>query len=63
MGFHDVAILPIQANFDTTFLKHCGRGESPVTTTCVKTVVVVSKGMLPVRYLFSSKASFYVSRI
>ena len=40
------------------FLKNCDRGESHSITTCLKTVVGVSKGMLPVEYFYSNKASF-----
>ena len=38
MGFQDVAFLPSRANFSTTFLKKCGRGEYLGTTTCPNTV-------------------------
>ena len=62
MGFQDIAFLPTRASFSTTFLKNCGRGESLGTTTCPKTVVGVSKGMLPVKYFCSNKA-FFVSVI
>ena len=58
IGFQDVAFLPSRASFSTAFKKNCGRGESLGTTACPKTVVGVSKGMLPVRYLLSNKASF-----
>ena len=34
----------------------CGRGESFGTTTCLKAVVDVSKGMFPVKYFRSNKA-------
>ena len=62
MGSHDVAFLPSAASFSNTFLKNCGRGESPRITTCLKTAVEgVSKGMLPVEYFCSNKASFIVS--
>ena len=50
-GFQDVEYLPSRASFFTTFLKNCGRGESLRTTTCLKAVVGVSKGMLPVKYV------------
>ena len=46
------------ASFSATFIKHCGKGECFRDTTCLKTVVGVSKGMLPVKYLRSNKASF-----
>ena len=61
MGFHDVAFLSSQACFSTTFLKNCGRGEGHRTTTCLKTVVGVSMGMLPVEYFCSNKDSFFVN--
>ena len=48
MGFQDMAFLPSRGRFSTTFLKNCGRGKSLGTTTCLKAVVGVSKGMLPV---------------
>ena len=44
--------------FSTIFLKNFGRGESLVTTTCLKTVVGVNKGMLPVKYFCYDKVSF-----
>ena len=31
-------------SLSTTFLKNCGRGESPLTSTCVKTVVGGKQG-------------------
>ena len=49
--------------FSTAFVKNCGRGESLQTTTCIKAVVGVSKGLLPVKYICSDKASFCVSQI
>ena len=58
IGCQDVAFLPSKASFSTTFLKNCGRDESLGATTCHETVVVVSKGMLPVKYCNSSRASF-----
>ena len=61
MGIYDAALLPSRASIPTTFLKICGRGESLVTTICLKTVVGVNKGMLPVRYFYSIQASFFVS--
>ena len=62
MGFQDLAFLPSRACFFTTFLTNCGRGESLVTTTCLKTVAGVNKGLLPVKYINSNKATFF-SRI
>ena len=57
MSVQDTAFLLPEAFTSTTFLKHCGRGESLGTTTCLITVVGVSKGMLPVKY-FSFLKSF-----
>ena len=57
MGFQHVAFLPCRATLSTTFLKHCGRGESLGSTTCHKSVVEVSMGMLSVRYFCSYEAS------
>ena len=39
MGFQDVAFLPSQDRFSTTFLKNCGTGESLAIIICPKTVV------------------------
>ena len=39
VGFQDVAFLPSRTGFSTTCLKHCGRGEIFLTTTCLTTVV------------------------
>ena len=58
MGLQDGAFLPSQNSFSTTFLRNCGRGENLETTTCLKTVVDVSKGMFLVKYFCSSKDSF-----
>ena len=63
MALQGVAFLPSRATFYTTFLHNCGRGESLKTTTCPKTVVGVSKGMMSVKCLRSNKASFCVSGI
>ena len=61
MGFQVAGFLPSRASFFTIFIKNCCRDESVRTTTCLKTVVGVSKGMLPAKYFCSSKASFCVS--
>ena len=58
MVFQDVAFLSPRASFSTAFLKNCGSGKRFGTTTCLKTVVGVSKGMLLVRYICSNKISF-----
>ena len=52
MGFQDVAFLPSQASLYTIFLKNCGRGYILRTAACLETVVVLNKGMLPVRYIY-----------
>ena len=44
--------------FQPHFLQICDKGGSLKNTTCLKTVVGVSKGMLPVKYFRSNKASF-----
>ena len=58
MGFQDVLFLSSRASFSTTFLKNCCRGEGLRTTTCLKVVVGLSKGMLPVKYFCFNKAIF-----
>ena len=58
MVFQDVAFLPSRASFSTTFINNCGRGESLRTTACLKAVVGVSKGMLPVQYFCSTNPIF-----
>ena len=63
MGFRDLAILPSSASISITFLKNCGICESLRTTTCPKTVVGVSKGMLPVRYFAPQGLFLYQSNI
>ena len=57
----DVVFLSSRATFYAAYLRHCGRGEGLMSTTCVRTVVGVSKGMLPVRHLHSNIASCCVS--
>ena len=59
-GFSGVAFLFFRNSFSTTFLKDCGKGEGLRTTTCTKTVVGVSKGILPVKRFCFNKA-FFVS--
>ena len=61
MGFQDVAFLPNRASLYTTFLNNYGIGYDLRTATCLETVVLISKGMLPAKYLSSNKASFCVS--
>ena len=43
MGLQDVGFLPSRDSFSTTFHKNCGRGESLGTTTCLNSMVGVSK--------------------
>ena len=59
MGFQYVAFLPSRASFFSTFLKNCDGVVSLGTTTYHKTVVGVSKGMLPVKYFRPNKASSF----
>ena len=47
MGVPDVAFLPSRASSYTTFLTHCGRGESLGITICTKTVVEGKQGHAP----------------
>ena len=47
MCVHDVAFKLSRASSSTTYLKHCGRDQNLVTTTCLRTVVGHG-GMLPV---------------
>ena len=54
IGFQDVALLCSRAIFSNTFLNNCGRGESLVATTCLKSVVGVSICMLLVKYFCSN---------
>ena len=63
MNFQDVALLPSRASFPPHFLNNCGRCEGLRTTTCLSTVVGVSKCMLPVEYYRSTKPLFRVDLI
>ena len=49
IGFRNVAFLPSEASFYETFLKNSSRGKVFGTAICLKTLVAVSKGMLPVK--------------
>ena len=60
-GFRDVAFLPSIASFYTTFLKHCGRGESLGTITCLKTVVGGKQGHVPCKIFMLQQSLFLVS--
>ena len=61
MVFQDVAYLPSRASSFAIFPKNLGRCESLGTTTCLKLRSGLSKGMLPVEYVRSDKASICVS--
>ena len=63
LAFQDVALLPSWGSFSTTFLNDCGRGESLVYTTCLKTVDWGRQGSAPCEVLLLHKASFCVSYI
>ena len=63
MGFQDVVFLPLCASFYTTFLKNCGRCESLVTTTCLKTVVVGKQGHAPCKILLLQQSLFLCQSI
>ena len=58
MSFQDVVLLSSRASFHTTFLRQYDKCESLGTTTCIKTVVGVSKGMLPVKYFHLQQPLF-----
>ena len=58
MVIQDVAFLPSRASFPTTFLKNCGRDESLVNTTCLKTVVVGNLGHAPCKILSFQQSLF-----
>ena len=57
MGFQDVALLPPELVL-LPCLINCGRCECLGTATCLKTVVGVGNGMLPVKYFLSTKLLF-----
>ena len=61
MGFQDVAFLPSQASFHTTFLKNCGRSESLMTATYLKTMVVGRHGHTPCKIFLLQQIIFSVS--
>ena len=58
IGFSGCSVPVFQSLISTTFPKHCGRGESTGTTTCLRSMVGVSKDMLPVKDFCSNKAFF-----
>ena len=64
MNFMDVALLPSRANFSTTFLKNCGRGEILVSTTYLITVVGDRQRHAPCKILLLQQSLiFCVSQI
>ena len=58
MGFRDVAFLLSRANFLTTFLTNCGRGDDLRTTTCFRTVVGCKQGHAPCEILLFHQSLF-----
>ena len=60
MGFQDVAFLPYLASVSTIFLKNRGRGESLMTTTSLK-FVVLSKQWHDTCKILSLLKAFFVS--
>ena len=63
MDFQDLEFLPSGDSFYTSFLKYCDRGKSLRQPHILKLWFGVSKGMFPVRYFCSNKASFCVTQI
>ena len=61
MRLQDVAFLPSKASLPTMFLKHCGRGESLGTITCLKTVVGGKQGHALCKILSLQQSPFLVS--
>ena len=57
-GLSGCSIPALLSWFFTTFLINCFNAENLMITTCLKTVVGVNKGMLPVIHFCSNKASF-----
>ena len=55
MGLQSVAFMHSQDSFGTMFLKHCSC-ESLWTSSCITTMVGVSKDMPSVKYFCSNKA-------
>ena len=55
MVIHDVASLPSQGSFDTIFLKLCDEVKATKPPHVLELWLMVSKGMLPVKYLRSNK--------
>ena len=60
MGFYDVAFLPSQDSFPLYFLKIVVEMKAFGPPHVLKLCLVLSKGMLPVKYFHSNKA-FFVS--
>ena len=63
IGFKDAAFLYSRASFSTTFVKKNCSDKILGMTASHKTVVGVSKSMLPVRCFYSNKVHFCASRI
>ena len=61
MSFCDVAFLSSRANFSTIFLNSCGQVKASTPPHVIGLWLRVIKGMLPVEYFCSYKASFCVS--
>ena len=57
IGFQDIMFLPYIPHLYTSFLIICGGGEGLGTATCLKTVLLINKDTLPVKYLRSDKSS------
>ena len=55
MGFQDVAFQHSLATLYTRCVKNCCKGESPWAGTCLRSVLVARKGMIPVEYFRSNK--------
>ena len=58
MSSQDAAFLPSWASFCAIFLENCGRDDSLWTTTCLTSVVLGCKAMLPVVCFCSRKTPF-----
>ena len=59
MSFWDVALLSYRASIPTTFLKHCSRGESLATATCLGAVVGGKQGHAPCK-VFSLQQTLFL---
>ena len=61
MGFQDVAFLPSRASFPQHFLQFVAEVNALRQPHVLKLWLRVSRAMLPVKYLHSKKATFFVS--